>query len=120
MFRNPKLQVAAAMVASLLTLATIYFHFVEGWTLFDSFYFSVVTMSTVGYGQIVPATVLGKIGVIVLIFSGVGALAVLVQIVATDAIERRTKRVMKEEFDEERALLDQLEEIKRRKKKKSG
>lgn len=117
MFRNPKLQVAAAMVASLLTLSTIFFHFVEGWTLFNSFYFSVVTMSTVGYGQIVPVTVLGKLGVIVLIFSGVGALAVLVQIVATDAIERRTKRVIEAEFDEERELLEKLEELNRRKKK---
>lgn len=105
------------MVASLLTLSTIFFHFVEGWTLFNSFYFSVVTMSTVGYGQIVPVTVLGKLGVIVLIFSGVGALAVLVQIVATDAIERRTKRVIEAEFDEERELLEKLEELNRRKKK---
>ncbi len=107
------------MVAALLTLSTIFFHFVERWSLFDSFYFSVITMSTVGYGQIVPVTVLGKIGVILLIFSGVGALAVLVQFVATDAIERRTKRVIEEEFDDERALLEQLAEIKRRKKKKS-
>jgi voltage-gated potassium channel len=118
MLRSKQIQATFIIVAFLLATSTIYFHFVEKWSLFDSFYFSVVTMSTVGYGQIVPATVLGKLGVIVLIFSGVGALAILVQSVATDAIERRTKRAVKEEFDEEeRILLEQLQEIRRRKKK---
>lgn len=108
------------MVSSLLALSTIFFHLVEKWTLFDSFYFSVVTMSTVGYGQIVPETILGKAGVIVLIFSGVGMLAILIQIVASNAIESRTRRVveLEEEVEEqERALLEQLQEIRRRKKK---
>jgi|SRR5210317_651093 voltage-gated potassium channel len=117
MLRSKQIQVAFVMVAVLLTISTVFFHLVEKWSLFDSFYFSVVTMSTVGYGHFVPATVLGKLGVIALIFSGVGALAILVQIVATDAIERRTKQFVKEEIDEERALLEQLQEVRRRKKK---
>lgn len=117
MLRNKQKQVAVILVAVLLTISTIFFHLVEKWSLFDSFYFSVVTMSTVGYGQIVPVTVLGKVGVILLISSGVGALAILVQIVATDAIERWTTRAMEKEQDEERVLLQQLDEIRRRKKK---
>ena len=96
MWNNPNLRFALAIVMSLHVIATVYFHLVEGWSLFDSFYFSVITMSTVGYGNIVPATVLGKIGVIVLIFSGVGALAILVQIITTDAIESRTRRIESE------------------------
>ena len=118
MLRSKQIQATFIVVAFLLVTSTIFFHLVEKWSLFDSFYFSVVTMSTVGYGHFVPATVLGKLGVIVLIFSGVGALAILVQSVATDAIERRTKRAVKVEFDEEeRALMDQLQELRRRKKK---
>ncbi|MFM2414884.1 MAG: hypothetical protein RI911_577 [Candidatus Parcubacteria bacterium] len=40
---------------------TILFRFVENWTWMDALYFSVVTMATVGYGDHVPVTTLGKI-----------------------------------------------------------
>lgn len=88
------------LVTTILAISTIFFHFVEGWTWFNSFYFSVVTMSTVGYGTIVPLTILGKIGVIILIFSGVGALAALVQIIAMDSIEKHTEKALEKELKE--------------------
>lgn len=40
-------------------------------TFFDAFYFSVVTLTTVGYGDIVPASSHGKIFTILIIISGV-------------------------------------------------
>lgn len=36
------------------------FTLVEGWKLFDSLYFVVVTMATIGYGDFVPMTMAGK------------------------------------------------------------
>lgn len=49
----------------------VFFHLVEGWTFLDAAYYTTVTIATVGYGDFVPHTALGKIGAIVLIFSGV-------------------------------------------------
>ncbi len=43
--------------------------------LFDGLYWSIVTLSTVGYGDISPHTVGGRLVAIVLIFSGIGILA---------------------------------------------
>lgn len=58
---------------------TVFFHVVEGWSLLDSYFFTVVTLSTVGYGSLVPATALGKIGTTVFIFLGLGIFAVAIQ-----------------------------------------
>ncbi|WP_238366586.1 potassium channel family protein [Mesobacterium pallidum] len=66
-------------LAMLVASGTVYFHLIEGWSLLDSYFFTVVTLSTVGYGSLVPATALGKIGTTVYIFLGLGIFAVAIQ-----------------------------------------
>jgi voltage-gated potassium channel len=73
---------ASTVIISLiavLSLGTAFFHYVEGWGWIDSYFFTVTTISTVGYGNLVPATVLGKIGTTVFIFVGLGVFAVAIQ-----------------------------------------
>jgi len=59
----------------------VFFRIVKGWGWVDShfFTFTVVTVSTVGYGNIVPATALGKIGAILFIFFGLGVFALAIR-----------------------------------------
>ena len=47
----------------LLVLAggTITYHQIEGWRVLDSAYFVVVTVTTLGYGDVAPQTDTGKI-----------------------------------------------------------
>lgn len=70
---------------------TVFFHFVEGWSWLDSYFFTVVTLSTVGYGSLVPATALGKIATTILIFIGLGIVAVAVQRLGHFAITNRAE-----------------------------
>lgn len=58
------------------------FVYLEGLPLFDALYLTVATVTTVGYGDITPHTLPGKIFATVLIASGVGiTLYVLVEII---------------------------------------
>jgi voltage-gated potassium channel len=66
-------------LVGIVTLGTIFFHLVEGWSWLESYFFTVITISTVGYGQLVPVTPLGMIGTTVFIFVGLGIFIVAIQ-----------------------------------------
>lgn len=53
-------------------MGATFYHFVEKWNWINSFYFTVITLSTVGYGDFTPQTNAGKIFTIGFIFIGVG------------------------------------------------
>ena len=61
-------------IATLTVLlnGTIIYHFVEHWKWLDSLYFSVMTLTTVGYGDFAPNTVFGKIFTMVYVLTGIG------------------------------------------------
>lgn len=59
-------------IFSLIGLGTWVFHTIEAWTWAESFYFSVATLTTVGYGDIHPTTDGSRILVAFYILIGVG------------------------------------------------
>lgn len=81
-----------SMVAGIIAIGTVFFRYVEGWSWVDAYFFSVVTLSTVGYGSLVPATALGKIGATVFIFVGLGIFAVAIQQFGAYAVRRREEQ----------------------------
>lgn len=58
--------------AVVLVIGTITYHYLEGWSWIDAFYFSFVTLTTVGYGDITPATDIGKLFTVFYIIIGLG------------------------------------------------
>ncbi len=70
--RAPEVQGVLALTLALISVATIFYWFVEGWSLLDSAYFSVVTIATVGYGDFAPQTGIGKLFTIFYIICGIG------------------------------------------------
>ncbi len=56
----------------ILINGTVFYHFIENLKWIDALYFSVITLTTVGYGDISPQTDIGKLFTIVYILVGLG------------------------------------------------
>ncbi len=71
------------VVIALLAAGATFYHFVEGWRWLNSLYFSVITLTTVGYGDFSPKTDAGKIFTMIYILAGLGVLAGFISLLAT-------------------------------------
>ncbi len=69
---------ASFVMISTFVLGVVGFHYLEGLSWFDSIYFTFVTMATIGYGDITPHTLWGKILVIATSVLGISSFAVVV------------------------------------------
>lgn len=79
----------ALTVVLVIASGTVFFHYIEGWSWLDSYFFTVVTISTVGYGELVPTTAIGKIATTVLIFFGLATFAMAIQQFGSYAMRKR-------------------------------
>lgn len=88
---------AVAAVAIALALGTVGFSLIEGWSLRDSLYVAAQTVTTVGYGDLTPATQNGRIFSTVFMLVAVGvvlfSLTTTVQaIVQSELVEQFGRR----------------------------
>lgn len=67
-----KLILAFLLIAFVISLGTAGYSAIEGWSLFDSLYMTIITLTTVGYREVHPLTHSGMVFTIILIMGGVG------------------------------------------------
>jgi voltage-gated potassium channel len=91
-WKDPEFRGLFSLVVVTLAARTLFYRQVEGWGLLDSLYFSVVTLTTVGYGDLSPTTAAGKVFTILYILVGIGIILGFVNAVAERSIERRKER----------------------------
>lgn len=91
-------QLLGLAVIIVLGAGTFVFHFVEGWRWLDAFYFSVVSLTTVGYGDFTPKTDAGKLLTTLFLFIGIGLMAGLINNLVRSRIAKQSlKRVVENE-----------------------
>lgn len=91
---------AIAWALSTLLVGTLFYHWVEGWSYLDSLYFCVVSLGTVGYGDLTPTTPLAKMFTIIYLLNGIVILLALfdrIRIVRTQRIETLVSQRKKDE-----------------------
>jgi hypothetical protein len=79
--------VTSLALGALLT-GTIVYRVLEDWGWVDSFYFSVITLTTVGYGDFSPTTPASKLFTVVYIFGGIS----LIGAYLNEVMKRRARR----------------------------
>lgn len=86
--RDPRVRWLGGVAGALVGSATVIFKYIEGWSWVDALFFAVVTVSTVGYGDMVPQTVIGRLLTVVYIILGIGIFIAAVTAVGEQLLRR--------------------------------
>ena len=92
-----------------LFIGTVFYSRVENWSWQDALYFSVITLSTVGYGDLTPTQPISRLFTVFYILTGLGILGAYINQVARRRVtkskeraeQRRQNRRSKEQQDVE-------------------
>lgn len=126
--------VLVGIVATILLFWLLFCFFTPSYGWFDDFYFVIVTLTTVGYGDVTPKTYNEKVLSIILILIGIGIFSTITAIVSSfftdrilkddeedvkyeirDAIDEESEKIRSElraVREENRKLHEEIEELK--------
>jgi voltage-gated potassium channel len=86
-------------------------------TMLDAVWWTVATVTTVGYGDIVPVTDIGKIIAIFFMFFGIGVLALFLSVLGTQFYKRRFEEDGKEISHAQKLILDRMNDLEKNQEK---
>jgi voltage-gated potassium channel len=92
--RTTRLHIAVIILILIIAVGTIGYRVLEGWSIIDSLYMTITTISTVGYGDFHPMTTGGRLFTIVIIIVGVGTMLYSVGMLAETVVEGRLRAIM--------------------------
>ena len=86
-------RIASVLAAVVLGGGMVFYHFVEDLSWLDAFYFCMITLTTIGYGDIVPTTDVGKLFTSFYALMGIGIIAAFANLLLKRAIAKRLHHI---------------------------
>ena len=83
-----------AILVLILITGTFGYMIIEGWHFFEAFYMTVITVTTVGYGEIKTVSDIGRLFTVAIIFLGMGVMAYTLGMVAQTMVEFRISAIL--------------------------
>jgi voltage-gated potassium channel len=84
-----------ALLGSILLVGVAGYHFIEGWSLFDALYMTVITLATVGYGETHPLSTTGRVFTMFLILGGMGMILYGVSRITSFVVEGEMSGILR-------------------------
>jgi len=128
-FKDNEVRVLLVIVLFSIIFGGLFYYYFEGWSFFDAIYFSVITLTTIGFGDIYPVTFAGKLFTIFYVFIGIGIIFLFINKIASNAIKeyptikviekkpsikkeiKKEEKKMQRKIKIQRKLKEQLKEI---------
>ena len=80
-FQDPEYRSLLYTTTFILLIGALTYHHLEGWSYVDALYFSIISLTTIGYGDFSPQTTGGKLFTIFYIIVGVGMILTFINTV---------------------------------------
>ena len=95
--RDPASRPIFYYAAVFLVFGMFVYHWLEGWSYLDALYFCVITLATVGYGDLHPTTPLSKAFTMIYVINGIVILLALFDRIRMVRVQRVMDRVQKKD-----------------------
>jgi voltage-gated potassium channel len=89
-----QIRYAVLLLLIIVVTGTVGYTFIEAWPLLDSLYMTIITITTVGFGEVRELSGTGRIFTIVIIITSVGIVAYLISQIAKGVVEGEVRRLM--------------------------
>ena len=105
--RDPEFRALLFVLIVTLAGGTVFYSVAENWEVIDSFYFSVITLTTIGYGDLHPTTPFSKLFTVLYIFLGIGIIMTFINKLAEHTMRRRDHHKTSDETREAKEAREQ-------------
>jgi voltage-gated potassium channel len=84
----------SAILLAFILAGSLGYVLIEGWDFFDALYMTVITLTTVGYGEVRPLTRIGRAYTMVLMLGGIGVMFYLITGLARIIVEGEIREAL--------------------------
>ncbi len=95
MFTSKKILSVALVLVSILTIGVIGYMAIERWSFLDALFMTVITVATVGYGEVHPLSSTGRVFTIFLIIGTSGGLLYVISTMTAFVVEGHLKDILR-------------------------
>lgn len=90
-----KVLIVLGLLGTVISSGTVGYHFLEGWPWLDALYMTMITLTTVGFGEVHPLSGAGQLFTVALLVTGVGTVLYGVTTLGETMVEVTMGRILR-------------------------